>query len=76
MPIKTKGKVDGNYSAEEEEVKKGDMVTSGSSISRVGSCNLLTMSALFPPKLASKNESSLVCLAFRHLDINDKHSGT
>lgn len=41
VPIKTKGKVDGNYSAEEEEVsdlvkeEEGDMVTSGSSTSRV-----------------------------------------
>lgn len=45
-----------------------------------GSYNLLTMSALFPPKLASEKEVSLVCLAFhlksfKHLYIRDNHNG-
>lgn len=61
VPIKTKGKVVDNYSAEEEEVDEGDMVTPGSSTSRVWFLQLVDNISNFPSQTGFK-ELSQPCL--------------
>lgn len=54
-PTKTKGEADGAYSAEEEDIDEGGMVTSGSSTSGVWLLQLADTVSNFPSQTGFKN---------------------